>query len=306
MSQSNLQRARSAEMPARSDVLRRAPQVTEFWQQNRDLFADAWAEWEKETQPHLPVLDNSLIDPALRAAVDGAWADPNTEQAVRHLWQEVTPGVFQAQFFDPIELGKLRTYMEDVWNSGIPLRAPYGLVLNRGGAMVDPRSEGHLAAPNFQTWYQQIINRYMRPIARLLFPEIFGYDGNSFGFYIQYRPTTDNSIQPHTDGSSVTLNLNLNLPDEPFGGSELNFYGTDRSQLARQLSFTPGMAVIHRGATVHAAQPITSGSRTNLVLWLYGRQGLTPPHLGLVGEKHADAHTRWAMPAEGPDSYAPF
>tara|TARA_R110000744_G_scaffold98591_7_gene190502 strand:+ start:1604 stop:1960 length:357 start_codon:yes stop_codon:yes gene_type:complete len=100
-------------------------------------------------------------------------------------------------------------------------------VLDRRGAMLDRRSEGHLVAPSFQTLYRQLIDMYMRPIARMLFPEIIGYDSQAFGFSINYQPNTDNSIRPHTDASSMTLNINLNPPTEVFTGSNVDFY--DRS-----------------------------------------------------------------------------
>jgi len=53
--------------------------------------------------------------------------------------------------------------------------------------MLDGRSEGYLAAPNFQTFYKDkdLMDTYMRPISRLLFPDITRYDTQTFGFSIQ-------------------------------------------------------------------------------------------------------------------------
>ena len=90
--------------------------------------------------------------------------------------------------------------------------------------MLDKRSQGYIAAPSFQEFYQQIMDIYMRPMARLLFPEIVGYDSQTYGFSIQYQPDMDTSLRMHTDASSVTMNVNLNLPGESFEGSELDFY----------------------------------------------------------------------------------
>ena len=151
MTQAALERARAIERPTREAMLQRAPEVGQFWHDNQELFKDAWKEWE---QTNSTALDNSVYDSRLRAAVEGAWNDPATEGAVKDVWEEVFPGVYKTQFFDPDRLSVLRSYMDNVADAGIPLRPPYGISLHRGGAMLDPRSEGHLGAPAFQTFYR--------------------------------------------------------------------------------------------------------------------------------------------------------
>lgn len=183
------------------------------------------------------------------------------------------------------------------------MRPPYGIVLNRRGAMLDRRSEGYLAAPSFQAFYNEILNTYMRPISRMLFPEVTGFDTQTFGFSIYYEPNTDSSIRPHTDASAVTLNINLNLPGEEFTGSEVDFYHPYTGDI-KSLTFKPGTAMLHRGNIAHAAKPITSGERTNFVLWLYGERGRLPaqgaPRIPI------DAKQRWINPKKTNDGYAPF
>ncbi|MGY0583269.1 MAG: 2OG-Fe(II) oxygenase, partial [Paraglaciecola chathamensis] len=251
----------------------------------------------------LAPLGTVLLDSRLREAVTQAWADPSKESAVVELMHEVAPDVFEFQFFDPQRLADLRAYLEQAWDAQIPLRPPYGIVLNRRGAMLDSRSEGYLAAPSFQAFYREILNTYMRPIARLLFPEIMGYDTQTFGFSIHYKPNTDTSIRPHTDASAVTLNININLPDEPFTGSTVDFYDPRAGKMI-PLAFTSGSAMIHRGNVVHAAQPITSGERTNLVLWLFGDNGRMP--IQDTQRSDVDAKLRWTMPTGKLDNFAPF
>ncbi|MEM9467791.1 MAG: 2OG-Fe(II) oxygenase [Actinomycetota bacterium] len=297
-----LARARSLELPSRDEMLRRDPAVQDFWLSNRQLLHDAWSEWE--TGPAGPgPLDASLIHPDLREAVTNAWTEPSTEAAVRSCWTQVAPGVFQTQFFDPERLADLRRYLDLAADAQIPLRPPYGIVLNRGGAMLDRRSEGYLAAPDFQAFYAEILDRYMRPIARLLYPEVVGFDTQTFGFSINYQPSTDTSIRPHTDASSVTLNINMNLPDETYSGSAVDFFdpGTDTTT---SLSFTPGSALIHRGHAPHMAHPITEGQRSNLVLWLYG-DGMQTPRPGAPAPS-ISPQQRWTMPDTVPDGVAPF
>jgi len=249
------------------------------------------------------MLDSSLYDPNLRAAVERAWQDPSTEGAVKDLWKEVFPGVYETQFFDPEKLSVLRDYMAAAADADIPVRPPYGISLNRGGAMLDPRSQGYLAAPNFQTFYAGLMDRYMRPVSRLLFPDITGFDTQTFGFSIQWQADADTSLRAHTDASAVTLNLNLNLPGEDFSGSGVRFFDHATRKI-EELTFAPGTALIHHGSVPHESMPITSGERSNFVLWLYGDHGQVPgpgaPHVAI------DPRARWSVPDTKSDGFAPF
>ncbi|MEP2921839.1 MAG: 2OG-Fe(II) oxygenase [Sulfitobacter sp.] len=297
-----LERARAISRPTRDEMLQRSPSVQKFWAQNTPLFQDAWAQWEASTG-QAPILDSSLYDSQLRDAIAQAWQDPSKEIAVRNLWTEVFPGVFEAQFFDPARLSVLRDYLENVADANIPLRPPYGISLNRGGAMLDSRSEGYLAAPNFQGFYRDLMDAYMRPISRLLFPDIVGYDAQTFGFSIQWQADADRSLRAHTDASSVTLNINLNLPGEAFSGSGVKFFDRETRQVA-ELGFAPGKALIHHGSVPHESMPITQGERTNFVLWLYGENGQVPS-FGAAYDA-IDAKERWTVPTAPKDGFAPF
>ncbi|GAA6179449.1 hypothetical protein NBRC116594_08870 [Shimia sp. NS0008-38b] len=302
MIQNSLERARLVKRPTREEMLNRTPSVHQFWNENRGLLQDAWKEWD-DADNQDSVLDSSLYDPKLRAAVERAWQDPTTEIAVKDLWEEVFPGVYEAQFFDPTRLAVLRDYLERVANAEIPLRPPYGISLNRGGAMLDSRSEGYLAAPRFQSFYRELMDAYMRPISRLLFPDIVGFDSQTFGFSIQWQADADTSLRAHTDASSVTLNLNLNLPGEDFSGSGVKFFDRETRQVA-ELNFAPGKALIHHGSVPHESMPITKGERSNLVLWLYGDHGQVPRVGG--SQPEIDAKQRWTVPKAKDDGFAPF
>ncbi|MEM6475244.1 MAG: 2OG-Fe(II) oxygenase [Pseudomonadota bacterium] len=304
MSTAILEEARNTIRPSRDEMLRRAPSVHHFWNTNQSVFEEAWSEWERAQGHGEIALDRSLYSPGLLKAVEAAWSDPSTESAVADLFEEVFPGVYKAQFFNPDKLGELREYMERVADSGIPLRPPYGIVLNRGGGMLDPRSEGYLAAPTFQTFYRDLMDHFMRPIARLLFPDIYGYDSQTFGFSIHWKAGGDEDLRAHTDASSVTLNINLNLPGEDYGGSAVRFMDTVKKQFV-DLSFEPGVALIHHGSAMHASMPIKSGERRNFVLWLYGEHGQIPYRHGFAGEP-VSAANRWTVPTIPSDGSAPF
>ncbi|WP_394182621.1 2OG-Fe(II) oxygenase [Marinomonas posidonica] len=303
MASNPLAHARALTLPSRESMLQRAPSAKHFWDSNSQLLSAAWKAWEDQEEAPSITLGTYLLDVKLRAAVEQAWQDPTQEIAVKELWEEVSPDVYLAQFFDPQRLAELRHYLNAVAEAGIPIRPPYGIALNRHGTMLDPRSKGYLAAPAFQHFYRELMNQYMRPIARLLFPQIVGYDSQTFGFSIQYQTGMDTSLQPHTDASAATLNINLNLPGEHFTGSEVDFYDRQKGT-ANRLTFKPGTAMLHLGSVPHAAQPITSGTRSNMVLWLYGERMQTP----LTGPQTdpLEAHQRWTIPTVELDQFAPF
>lgn len=302
-SHTQLEQARSLVIPSRQDMLAREPSVQRFWDNNRQLLANAWGEWEEDAMRDLVIPDETLIDSHLLNAVKAAWKKPDSESAVHKLWHEAAPGVYMAQFFDPEKLSDLRHYLNEVAHAGIPLKPPYGIVLNRHGAMLDERSEGYLAAPKFQVFYRQILDEFMRPVARLLFPEVMGYDAQTFGFSIQWQAGMDTSLRLHTDASAVTMNVNMNLPGEEFTGSEVDFYDPITGKMNR-LNFEPGTAMIHRGNIAHAAQPILSGERSNMVFWLYGDHMRIPEEN--VPQSAVDARQRWALPLSKRDNVAPF
>ncbi|MBU2921094.1 2OG-Fe(II) oxygenase [Winogradskyella psychrotolerans] len=309
--------ARALEVPSRELSLRRDASVSKFWNDNRKLLEEAWAEWELENKDNLLLPNESLLDPKLRKAINDAWENPEKENAVADLWEEIIPGVYETQFFDLERLADFRQYLEDVVNSEIPKRAPYGIQLNRYGMMLDPRSEGHLAAPSFQAFYNAIMDRYMRPISRLLLGT-YGYDNQTFGFSIQYNPDKDKDLHAHTDASSATLNINTNLPDETFTGSVVDFYDKASGKTV-QTKFEPGKAIIHRGNVPHATHPIISGQRSNLVVWLYGDnmqipRGNTSSYGNIsssssikdVALENVTARQRWSLPDGPKDTVAPF
>lgn len=302
MALQSLKRARSVKIPTREAQLQRAPSVHHFWNSNRDLFEAAWAEWEIETG-RAGVLVSDLFAPKLRAAVEAAWEDPTKEMDVKDLWTEVFPGVYEAQFFDPEKLSVLREYMSAAEDANIPVRPPYGIMLNRGGVMLDQRSEGYFAAPSFQAFYQVLMETYMRPISRLLFPDIYGFDTQTFGFSIRWDPNKDVSLRAHTDASSVTLNLNLNLPGEEFSGSGVRFFDPQTRQIG-ELTFSPGTALIHHGSVPHESMPILSGERSNFVLWLYGDHGQVAR--GNSPEVDIAPRERWTVPNVQSDGFSPF
>jgi hypothetical protein len=111
-------------------------------------------------------------------------------------------------------------------------------------------------------------------------------------------------LKEHRDASVVTMNVNLNLPEEDqYSGSQVFFRDfpsvsndeatsvVDDDDNGGTVRFTPGMAIVHLGAHRHGSLPITTttlisgndderssvvatrGKRYNLVIWLFGKDG---------------------------------
>lgn len=313
---SALEQARQLQLPSRDEMLRRDAKVYDFWNHNEKTLETAWKEWNAndETALALPNLDSSLINPKLRKAVEGAWNDPENrekhEKAIKELWKEVAPGVYAIQFFDMEQLSKLRQWFDTVAEAGIPTRPPYGIVLNRRGMMIDPRSVGYLAAPDFQTFYKMLVDEYVRPLGRLFFPENIREtdDSESFAFSIQYQGEQggDKLIRHHTDASTVTFNLNLDL-EKTWTGSSLIFM--NQKGMVTEVAWEPGMACMHLGKTMHAALPIETGTRSNWVIWTFqdgGGRGYGNPLASAADGRYPTEYQltpeeRWTKPVANPD-----
>jgi hypothetical protein len=306
-----VEQARQLPVPTYEQTLRRDNYCYQFWSKNENLLVDAWKEWEKNEGNSLPALDDSLIDPKLRKAIRDAWEDPSKEDAIWDLLEEVSPGVFKCQFLDRDRIKDFREYFDKAAESGIPVRPPYGILLNRKGFMLDERSNGYLATEGFQQFYKMISDDYLRPLGRLCYPYYIQKDddGETFGFSIQYKPDTETSIREHSDSSTLTFNFNFNVPtegQENWAGSSLYFIepGTYKKNY---VGFEPGVAVFHLGAIAHAALPIEKGERSNIVMWLMGKNGRS------ARTRYGNVMTReerWTKPVKDPnepaDTWAPF
>ena len=84
--------------------------------------------------------------------------------------------------------------------------------------------------------------------------------------------SSDVKLEEHSDASVVTMNINLNLPEDgEYSGSELVFLDDD--QRMHEVELQPGMVVIHRGLHRHLAKEIATGTRHQLIIWLFGKDG---------------------------------
>lgn len=98
----------------------------------------------------------------------------------------------------------------------------------------------------------------------------------------------------------------MNLPDEDYTGSSLYFVDPKTGN-QKYASFGFGEAIVHRGAIPHAALPIKSGTRSNVVLWLYGESGRFNYGFPYGPNEQLTREQRWSKPSEkSTDTWAPF
>lgn len=138
---------------------------------------------------------------------------------------------------------------------------------------IDAERERNSCAPNSMNKYGVHLGGSLRPFLADLSKRVQEFVPhmklfvNPIAFAIDYTIETQKSLARHVDESDVTLNVCLG---KRFEGGSLVFYpSSDRKMEVEQ---KPGYALVHLGCLAHRATPITSGSRTNLVLWCRARK----------------------------------
>jgi len=331
---SPLELARNLQAPLAADTLHAEFEHASFWDDNGPLLHNAWKEWEENHEADFEISDHDddddeFIEPSLSRAIGNAFRDPSeeTESKVKSLWKNnsgddgpLPKGVYATQLLTPSGISRIRDLLDMATSSGIPTRRPNGM--NRHGVIVDSDVHGAVSIKSLVRLVEgEVINQVVRPVGRMLFPDRIGPgdDVEYFAFTIRYdgsddhdendsetdrdrdanKPKRDFELKEHRDASVVTLNINLNLPEEGFAGSEVFFReypseelntmtfddehdppprnGKERGGTVR---FSPGMAIIHLGAHRHGSLPISAstskdgnGKRYNLVIWLFGKDG---------------------------------
>jgi len=282
-----------------------------FWDTHGDLIRQAWNEWEEHLLPSQISSNDeawdgklsTIMNETLLEAINSAHVNPWEEKELKGLWKEVAPDVYATQLLQPEKIHIIREHLNSVSKSGIPTRRPNGM--NRYGYILEPSINGSVLLSPLNNFYNNLAAHVLRPIGRTLFPDYYSTrdnnDGESYAFTIRYKENEDVSLNEHSDSSLVTLNINLNLPGEEssYGSNESNpqIYFVDE-QRRYNVSFTPGMALLHRGMKRHAAYPIQSGERTNLIVWLFGLDGYVRVKPYEDNEK-MDIFDRWSLFSKG-------
>lgn len=229
------------------------------------------------------------------------------------LWSEPIPGVFVCRnFFTTTGIRAIRQHLSEVEQVPIPTRRPNGMNRN-GIVIDEatPGGVSYQGLMSFRNWlvdsYFRPLGRMFFPEYSGRGEQD---DIEAYAFTVHYHSDNDNGLHQftshilsddgsrddsdeppprsstrhdvklpeHSDASLFTLSINLNLPKESFSGSELLFAMSEEdrggtSHEMTSINFEPGMAVLHRGLHRHEAQPLLTGSRHQLIIWLFGDQG---------------------------------
>lgn len=92
-------------------------------------------------------------------------------------------------------------------------------------------------------------------------------------FVTRYRPVgEEDRLKKHIDGANVDGSVILSLPtDDPFEGGGLTVWEDRDRRVFEYPPLSPGDAIFLDGPVWHQAQPITSGTRYALVIFLKRR-----------------------------------
>lgn len=204
------------------------------------------------------------------------------EASARALFrEELSPDVWATrQLFTDAFVQDMLEELEHVRRSGIPQRRPNGM--NRYGTILEQ--------VGFEPMLTDLVRQYVRPLARMLFPDTIGPGdaAEQYTFSVRYQVGEDVTLANHADASVATLNLCLGHGN--WSGGTLRFFGDGRAHWGRTFSasasariddkipigdvnFTTGMVLLHRGQHKHQALELLDGVRTNLIIWLMGDGG---------------------------------
>lgn len=214
--------------------------------------------------PELWSLSEEWLHPELIALVRGAQQQAAPSSSAWRPPALITEGVYTLPVFTARFCELMCEELEAFGRSGLPCGRPNSM--NRYGALLDEMGfTSGLIEPLIREW--------LRPLAAML-PPLAAVGGGSLdhhkAFVVAYRLGEDEHLAEHYDNAEVTLNVNLG---RGFAGGELVFYGHKRSassspRAAHDWDAGAGHGVLHLGAQVHAALPISEGERYNLVIWM--------------------------------------
>ncbi|KAG2392624.1 hypothetical protein C9374_011349 [Naegleria lovaniensis] len=122
-------------------------------------------------------------------------------------------------------------------------------------------------------FFDTFVREYFSPLAKIMNPAGFDLDDHHT-FLVEYFIGGDSDLSVHVDDSELTLNVCLGKPG--FEGGNLFFKGhRDDPKTYNQYfeyKHVPGRAVMHDGAMMHGALPLTKGERVNLIIWARSTQ----------------------------------
>ncbi|MCO5581243.1 hypothetical protein L7F22_035121 [Adiantum nelumboides] len=191
-----------------------------------------------------------------------------TSEGIRKIMTEPSPGLYTFDMLQPSICAKLLDEVEhfERWAAEAKMKIMRPNTMNKYGAVLDDIGmEGML---------DQLMSKFLSPMASQLFTEVGGSSLDTHhGFVVEYSMDRDLELGFHVDDSEVSLNVCLG---REFTGGDLFFRGVRcdkhvngevRPEEVFEYAHVPGRAILHAGRHRHGAKAITSGQRTNLILW---------------------------------------
>eukprot|EP00043_Microstomoeca_roanoka_P013669 m.134295 g.134295 ORF g.134295 m.134295 type:complete len:657 (-) comp15816_c0_seq1:165-2135(-) len=196
------------------------------------------------------------LDPSLLALLqDGDYSN------LKHLVHQEAEHVYSLPFFQLEACNRLEREVQAFEASDLPKVRPNSM--NNYGVVLDDIG--------LEQFFELMSEYVVQPLAHALLPlEVHGAMplDSHHAFIVQYRPDQDRFLDMHVDDSEVTLNVNLS---DQFQGSALQFCGVlgtpSHRKQALQYQHVKGRAVLHAGMQRHGADSISTGYRSNLILW---------------------------------------
>lgn len=125
-----------------------------------------------------------------------------------------------------------------------------------------PTQDIHLKQLGLEEAWNYILHNYIAKLASKFYSNYKTKDAN-ITFVVKYNPETQNSLEPHHDSSTYTINIALN---EEYEGGGCRFLRQDVSVTGNP----SGYALIHPGKLTHYHEglPVTKGTRYILVSFI--------------------------------------
>ncbi|XP_065881519.1 2-oxoglutarate and iron-dependent oxygenase domain-containing protein CP2-like [Euphorbia lathyris] len=192
----------------------------------------------------------------------------STEQSIRSIVVEPTPGVFLFEMLQPNFCEMLMAEVENFerWVHETKFRIMRPNTMNKYGVVLDDFG--------LERMLNKLMDEYIRPMSKVFFAEVGGLTLDSHhGFVVEYGADRDIDLGFHVDDSEVTLNVCLS---KEFSGGALFLRGVrcdkhvnteTRAEEILDYSHVQGHAILHHGRHRHGARATISGHRVNLIMW---------------------------------------
>lgn len=207
------------------------------------------------------------------------------------LAKSLGPGVFSFPVFTAEFCRSLVSEVRHFRASGLPFNRAN--TMNKQSVLLDELG--------LSSFVDALVSQHLQGICHALFGGAFGTIDSHKSFVVIYSEGGDKELAAHYDNSEVTLNVSLS---ESHSEGELVFRGlrTEEERPGDVFGYSHVFSegLLHRGAHVHEALPISEGERWNLILWLRSsevRNALCPmcnekPDLEEVESGTGDGFTR--------------